>query len=163
MSSIVLKTVSELMPQVRRVFKRVEAQLRTLLPEADIEHIGATAMPNAVTKGDIDVLVRVPQAALQGTIDVLRLHFSIKQPENWTPNFASFGDDSGYELPLGIQLVVRNSDADSFIFLRDYFILSPDALTEYNRLKLRHAADGAEAYWSAKNSFFSKILASRQG
>ena len=90
-------------------------------------------------------------------------HYVIKQPENWTPNFASFGDDSGYELPLGIQLVARDSDADIFTFLRDHLLSNPAALAEYNRLKVQHAEQGADAYWEAKHAFFTKLLASRAG
>jgi uncharacterized protein len=31
-----------------------------MVPEAEIEHIGATSVPGALTKGDVDLLVSVP-------------------------------------------------------------------------------------------------------
>jgi|SRR5208282_2282470 len=33
---------------------------------------------------------------------------------------------------------------------------------QYNRLKLTHSNEGAEAYWRAKDSFLRKILSSRK-
>lgn len=55
--------------------------------------------------------------------------------------------------------MVRGSADDRFVFLRDYLRANPAALSDYNRLKQAHAADGAEAYWQAKHAFFAKILA----
>jgi GrpB-like predicted nucleotidyltransferase (UPF0157 family) len=136
-------------------------QLAALLPDAELHHIGATAIPGSVTKGDVDVLVRVSSEEFPQAVDVLRQRFAVKQATNWTGNFASFGDDSQYALPLGIQLVVKNSDVDFLLFLREYFIFNADALEEYNRLKLAHSKDGAEGYWRAKDLFLSKILRSR--
>ncbi len=148
-------------PQVGRLLARLLPQLRHLLPAAEIEHIGATAIPGAITKGDVDVMARVAPAEFRSAADALGAHFAIRQAENWTPDFASFGDDRGYGLPLGIQLVAKDTEADLFCFLRDHFIANPAALTDYNNLKIRHAAEGADAYWAAKNDLFTKILATR--
>ena len=158
MSSLTLRAASDLLPQVQRVLARVTPQLRRLLPNAEIDHIGATAIPGAITKGDIDLVVRIAPAAFQAAVEILSAHFGIKQRENWTPAFASFGDDHGYPLPLGIQLVAKNAEPDFLTFLRDHLIWNPAALAEYNLLKVQHAADGADGYWQAKHAFISKIL-----
>lgn len=162
MPIVTLKPASDLMPQVQSLLARVLAELKRLLPWSEIEHIGATAVPGSITKGDVDVLVRVSPTAFQTSADILKAHFSIKQPSNWTQGFASFGDDVGYDFPLGIQLVAKNSENDFLIYLRDYLISNPDFLSEYNQLKIRHADEGPDAYWKAKDSFFTKILASRR-
>ena len=44
---------------VALLFARVKAQLRTLLPAADIQHVGSTAIAGSLTKGDLDVHERV--------------------------------------------------------------------------------------------------------
>jgi GrpB-like predicted nucleotidyltransferase (UPF0157 family) len=106
-------------------------------------------------------MVRVSPAAFQNAIEILRAHYNIKQPNNWTRNFASFGDDSSYDLPLGIQLVTTEPDADFLIYLRDYLVSNPGELAAYNRLKIQYAKEGPDAYWEAKNSFLLAILASR--
>jgi GrpB-like predicted nucleotidyltransferase (UPF0157 family) len=161
MTGIALKRAEDLAPQVERVLDGVSARLRALVPDAEFHHIGATAIPGSLTKGDVDVLLLVSPGRFQATVDALRRHFDIKQPANWTSEFASFGDDLGYELPLGVQVVVKDSSADFLLFLRDYFIANPDALGEYNLLKMAHAAEGPERYWSAKDSFLATILTSR--
>jgi GrpB-like predicted nucleotidyltransferase (UPF0157 family) len=156
--AIVLKKAGDLAPAVRRVLDVLMPQLRSLLPGAELHHIGATALPNALTKGDIDVLARVSKTAFPPAVEALRRCFSVRQPENWTPEFASFGDDTT-ELPLGIQVAVRDSPSDFLLFLHEHFLANPEAVEEYNRLKLAHAADETDGYWQAKNQFLAKILA----
>lgn len=161
MTIMELRPLSELQTQVERILSRVMPELAALLPAAEIHHIGATAIPGSVTKGDVDVLVLVTPEQFPEAVESLKRHFAVKQPTNWTGEFASFGDDSSYELPLGIQMVVKDSSTDYLLFLRDYFIFNTQALEEYNRLKLTHASEGAEEYWKAKDSFLRKILKSR--
>ncbi|MET0397718.1 MAG: GrpB family protein [Longimicrobiaceae bacterium] len=158
MESVILVPVSELMPRVERTLGRVTARLRAIVPGAGLHHIGATALPGALTKGDVDVLVRVAPARFPAVVEVLGRHFAVKQPANWTASFASFGDDDGYELPLGIQVVVEGGAEDFFLFLRDHFVSNPRALAEYDRLKTVHAPDGAEAYRRAKADFLGSIM-----
>jgi len=149
------------MPQVKRTLSQVYAQLEALVPDAELHHIGATAIPGALTKGDVDVLLRASGARFQAVVDVLKRHFTIKQPANWTPEFASFGDDTSFELPLGVQVVIKDAREDFLLFLRDYFVSHHDALADYNRLKITHAAEGPEGYWKAKDRFLTKILSLR--
>ncbi len=161
MKAIELKTVEELGSEVKIALSGIIAKLGHLFPDAELHHIGATAIPGSLTKGDVDVLLRVSGTQFRTVVDTLRQHFSIKQVSNWTPEFASFGDDSRYVLPVGIQVVVRDSSLDIFLFLRDYFVSHRDALIEYNHLKQIHAAEGEKAYWGAKNEFLEKIMTLR--
>lgn len=160
--SMLLKKSDELLPQVERVLARLFSRISALLPEAELHHIGATALPGALTKGDIDVLLRVPLRRFSTAVDVLRQHFQIKQAVNWTPEFASFGDDTGYELRVGIQVVIKDSSMDFLLFLHDHFLHNPQALDEYNRLKTAHSDADHEHYWKAKDEFLSRILAARK-
>jgi hypothetical protein len=50
MESVSLVPVSELMPRVERTLGPVTARLRALVPGAGLHHIGATALPGALTK-----------------------------------------------------------------------------------------------------------------
>ena len=162
MTSITLRKADDLRPQVEGILRRVFAQVRALVPDAELHHIGATALPGALTKGDVDVLLRVPLGRFPAAVEVLRQHFAVKQPVNWTSEFANFGDDVGHDLPVGIQVVVKDSSADFLLYLRDYFTASPEALREYNCLKVAHADEGQEGYWRAKDEFLARILALRK-
>jgi uncharacterized protein len=119
-------------------------------------------VPGALTKGDIDILLRTSPSDFALTVAALKRHFQIKQRANWTLEFASFGEDAAYDLPVGVQVVVKNSRMDFFLFLREYFIKNPASLDEYNRMKAAHSRDGEKGYWKAKDEFLSKILAGRK-
>ena len=119
-------------------------------------------MPGAITKGDVDVLIRIPASQFPDIVRTLASHFQVEQASNWTSDFASFGEHVAYSLPVGIQVVALESPADFFLFLHDYFRSHSEALQQYNRLKLMHAHEGPEAYWRAKDAFLSGILAARQ-
>lgn len=93
MSPVPLHDVRTLAPQVKRLHANLIPRLRRLLPGAEIEHIGATAIPGTLTKGDVDLCVRVARAGFRAAADTLAVHFTTKQPENWTEDFASFGED----------------------------------------------------------------------
>jgi len=161
MATVPIRPVSELQPTVERILAGVYAQLAALLPDAEVHHVGATAIPGALTKGDVDLLVRVSSARFPTAVQVLKRHYAVKQPGNWTATFASFGDDAAHQLPLGIQVVVAGSEYDFFLFLRDYLIAHHAELEEYNRLKTGHAPEGPEGYWEAKNRFLERVLKSR--
>jgi len=152
----------DLTPLFKASLPKIATRLSALLPKAAFHHIGATAIPGAVTKGDVDVLLRVEHLDFAAAVAVLQSHFVIKQPENWSEVFASFGDDSSYPFPLGVQLVVRDSEADFFLFLHEYFTSDVTRLAEYNRIKKEAAPHGSEEYWKAKDRFLSSILASRK-
>jgi GrpB-like predicted nucleotidyltransferase (UPF0157 family) len=50
--------VETVRPAAERTFEERARAIRELLPAAAVEHIGATAIPGALTKGDLDLLVR---------------------------------------------------------------------------------------------------------
>jgi GrpB-like predicted nucleotidyltransferase (UPF0157 family) len=160
--SITLKTSDELLPVVQPILEHLFGRIRVLLPDAELHHIGATAVPGALTKGDIDILLRMSPSEFTVAVAALKQHFRTKQPANWSPEFASFGDDTAYALPVGVQVVVKGSSVDFLLFFREYFIKNSEALDEYNRLKATHFKDGQEGYWKAKDEFLSKILAARK-
>lgn len=138
---------------------QVSTTLNALLPKAELHHIGATAIPGAMTKGDVDLLLRVNASDFNEAVEALRQQYEVKQPQNWDPFFASFGNDLEYDLPLGLQLVIKNSEADFFLFVQDYMASHPIVLSEYNRVKIQSVSEGPGKYWSAKNRVLAPIVA----
>jgi GrpB-like predicted nucleotidyltransferase (UPF0157 family) len=130
-----------------------------LIPGAEVEHVGATAVPGALTKGDVDVLVRIGEREFPAAVDALSRRYAIHQPHNWTPELASFTDPDATEPPVGIQLVVRGSEADRFFGpFRDALIGSDALLAEYNELKRQ--LDGLEyaRYTELKGQLIERVL-----
>jgi len=130
------------------------------LPGAEIHHVGATAVPGALTKGDVDLAVRVEPEDLQPTQAELGRLYAIHQPENWTVTYASFRDPRATDPPVGVQLVVRDSPDDLlFVALRDLLRSDPDLLAAYNAFKREHEGTSYAVYTEAKERFWEPVLA----
>jgi uncharacterized protein len=152
--------VAEIADRASAAFSIVSAELSALLPDAEVEHIGATSIPGAITKGDLDVLVRVNPDRFDAAAGALSARYSIHQPENWTPTFASFTAQPREGIPVGIQLVAADSLEDSqFTGLRDLLRSRPDVLEQLNDLKRSFEGGDPDAYWRAKQDLIESILA----
>jgi GrpB-like predicted nucleotidyltransferase (UPF0157 family) len=154
-----LQDVAELAEQADAVVERFRRDTTDLLHGAEVHHIGATSMPFGRTKGDVDVNVRVDARDFAAVVTALREHYDVAQPENWTPEFASFSTDR-YSLPFGIQITVIGSDNDHLLALRDRMRADPELLRRYDECKAAAASAGPAGYWEAKNAFLQATLGS---
>lgn len=159
MPPIELRPVEALQAQVDAVLARELPRLRQLAPAAAIEHIGSTAIPGTLTKGDVDVALRTTASDFPLVVAALRPHYAAAQRENWTAAFASFKDDHTGPLPFGIQVVVRGSGNDDFVRLRELLRTDATARSRYNAIKQAHAGADPEAYWQAKDRLIRELLA----
>ena len=136
----------------------VVAQLRSILgPAGEINHIGATAVPGCLTKGDVDLAVRVEKADFASLRAILDQHYPKNLGSPRDDSFASYTDDSG-ALPLGIQLVVRGSEHDNFHRFTQRLLQSDELRAAYNALKRSFAGADMEAYREAKAEFIARTL-----
>ena len=85
-----------------RVVATARTELGELLDGVEIVHIGATALPDGLTKGDVDVNVRVPEDRFDEAVAALSMRYELAQQHNWTATYASFVDPTA-QLPLGVQ------------------------------------------------------------
>jgi GrpB-like predicted nucleotidyltransferase (UPF0157 family) len=153
---VTLLDVAEVKDAAAELVAAFEADWSSRLGDAEIHHIGATAMPSGRTKGDVDVNVRVVEEQFAPVVEQLSAHLAIAQPENWTTTFASFSAP-GYALPLGVQLTVIGSDNDFLLALRDRLRADPELLRRYDQVKAEAAPEGADAYWQAKDRFLQEL------
>jgi GrpB-like predicted nucleotidyltransferase (UPF0157 family) len=143
----------EIRGRVAGVFAGRRAELEGMLPGARIEHIGSTAVPGSLTKGDLDICVIVAGEEFERASRVLAEHFTIHQPENWSPTLASFTAPSEDGIDVGVQLVPAGSrDERDFVGWRDRLRADPALRARYDELKLRHQGDGMDAYRAAKEA-----------
>lgn len=156
-----LTSTNDLRAEIRQTLDALLLLLGALVPGAEVHHIGATSVPGALTKGDEDVLVQVAKSGFAAAVAALDTDFGRRQSENWRADFASFGDDTGYAQPVGVQLAVRGSERDFFLYLRDCLLSDPGVLEQCNQLKLAHAGSGDDAYREAKHGFYTALLARR--
>jgi GrpB-like predicted nucleotidyltransferase (UPF0157 family) len=157
---VTLVDVREIAPVARRMISQFERDFADVLAlaHAQVHHIGATSLSFGQTKGDVDVNVRVDEAQFPLTVTALGERLTMAQPENWSETFASFSAE-GYELPLGVQVTVIDSNDDFLLALRDRMRADPSLLRRYNEIKVAAASDGPDAYWKAKDDLLRAILA----
>jgi len=160
MAVVDVRPEAEIRLAARVAFEEHRRRVLQLLPQAEVEHIGATSVPGALTKGDLDVLVRVDEDGFGAAVDALRSQYAVHQRENWTPTYASFADPQATEPPVGVQLAVAGSP-DDLLFgrFRDALLGDPSLLAEYNALKLRNDGVSYELYTTAKADFIERVLA----
>jgi GrpB-like predicted nucleotidyltransferase (UPF0157 family)/GNAT superfamily N-acetyltransferase len=153
---IELHPVEGLERQVERALADARRELQALAPGVQLEHVGATALPEGLTKGDVDVNLRVQADRFDQVVAKLSARFETAQPDYWSPTFASFSDDrSG--LPLGIQVTVAGSDDDFLVALRDRLCDDSALRRQYDEIKRDAAPAGRDAYWRAKDHFLREV------
>jgi GrpB-like predicted nucleotidyltransferase (UPF0157 family) len=155
--AVELTDVAEVRPVADRIVDAFRRDVSGVVPDADVEHVGATALPGGTTKGDVDVSLRVAPERFAAAVAALRTRYEVAQPENWTATFASFSAP-GYELPLGIQVAARGSADDFLVALRDRMRAEPELARAYDEVKRGAAGAGPEAYWAAKDAFLKAVL-----
>jgi GrpB-like predicted nucleotidyltransferase (UPF0157 family)/GNAT superfamily N-acetyltransferase len=158
---VALHRVDGLADQVEGVLADLRTELQTLVGGIEVEHIGATSLPDGLTKGDVDVNVRVAPDRFRDVVSALSARFDAAQPQNWTATFASFSDDRG-GLPVGIQVTVRGSADDYLVAARDRLRTDPALRRQYAQRKQETAPAGRAAYWQAKNDFLRVIRDTRR-
>jgi GrpB-like predicted nucleotidyltransferase (UPF0157 family) len=144
------------------VFEHLRTTLEELLPRARIEHVGATAVPGAVTKGDLDICVLVERNAFEGADRVLAEHYARNVGSDQTGSLSSFVVSSK-PVPIGVQLVVRDGQEDFFVRWRDLLRRSPEVLKDYNQIKRRWHGRSHRDYRMAKSAFIEATLRAARG
>ena len=142
---------------VERLFRQVEGLLRRLVPTADIQHVGSTAIPGSLTKGDLDVQVRVAAGDYPAARARLAEVYAINEGGFASDDATSFEDYDG-QPALGVHLTVIGSGADIQWQFRDLLRASSDLRSEYDRLKQRYHGGSMEEYRTAKAVFVTRVL-----
>lgn len=150
MDTVSFKPSEEFKEKADKLFEEQKNILQTRFPFADIQHIGGTSVPNLLTKGDLDINVRVSAADFSKVSEELKNLYEINQPENWSNIYASFKVDSK---DLGVQVTVIGSAKDFFVVHRDELRKSPELVKQLNELKARFEGKDMSEYRTAKGQF----------
>jgi GrpB-like predicted nucleotidyltransferase (UPF0157 family) len=147
----------ELRSQARRAFELHRSTISRLVLAAMIEHIGSTAIPGTLTKGDLDLLVMVPAADFAAAEAALAERFERNVGSLHNEVFASFKDDSA-DPALGIQLTCDSALRDEFLHFRDALIADPALVAAYNELKRACEGLPMDEYRERKDGFIRQVL-----
>jgi len=131
--------------------------IKERMPEADVQHVGSTAVPNSLTKGDLDIQVRVNSEQFPKAVQTLSALYELNEGSVKKDWFRAFKDDSTVP-PLGVQLTVIDSEYDFFWKFRDVLLLNDTYRMEYDELKREFEGKEMDEYREAKNEFFQKLM-----
>ena len=121
-------------------------------------HTGATSVAGALTRGDLDIHVRVSPDDFSRARDTLAHTYAGYRTDMWTAGFATFvAADTA--IPTGVALTAIGDEHDQrFVGGWDRLRSDPRLLAEYNALKLNYEdAPDATSYEAAKSAFFSAL------
>ncbi|MBM4366711.1 MAG: DUF2277 family protein [Deltaproteobacteria bacterium] len=145
-------------PAAEAAFVATVAELSPLVPAgAEWHHVGATAIPGSLTKGDLDICVRVSASDFVAALDGLRSRLSDNAGSDRSDTYQSLNDDARSP-PLGVQLVVRGGPEDFFLRLRDAVRADPAIVEELNAIRRRFEGGSMHEYRLAKGAVYERLL-----
>ena len=161
MEKVYFSNSQPLFETAKQAFSIHKHNIKNLLPQADVQHVGSTAIPNCLTKGELDIQVRVKAKYFPEAVKLLSTIYEENIGSITTESFRAFKDDSANP-PLGIQLTVIDSEHDFFWKFRDVLLLNESYRQKYDELKKKYNGKEMDRYREAKNEFFQKIMDSSE-
>ena len=154
--SVRLRPAEEFRDRAVTIAAAERERLRSLGVVGELVLTGGSSLPGALTRGDVDLHLRVRPVAFAAVVAVLRRTYVVVHPEIWAPTLATFGVPAALE--TGMAVTPAGSEHD-LRFTRTWQLLAADPalLGEYNAVKLAETADET-AYEDRKSAFFDRLL-----
>ena len=137
-------------------YEDAELLLSAILPDARIEHIGASAVPGAYSRGGVDVCVAVPRDAFDESLGVLCEAGYVQRALDDGADRAAALVAPHAEVALRLRLVETGSGHEALMRFRDALRADPALLARYNAIKIEAGPLGAAAYAAAKARFIAE-------
>ncbi|MCC5517268.1 GrpB family protein [Vibrio splendidus] len=139
------------------LFVRYERGIKKLIPNAKVEHVGASSIPSAVSKGDLDIFVGVELGEFEDVIERLTtLGFNEKLDTLRTPELCMLESTSSDDVAL--QVVANSSEFECFLRFRDKLRANPALVKQYNTLKMSCEGWPQDEYREKKADFIEHVL-----
>ncbi len=136
----------------------VSAELKTLFPTSRVEHVGASSIPGAISKGDVDICVVVDPARHSSVVQKLQsIGYVVKGNTLRTPEICMLLSPRT-DLDIALQIVAQGSRFEFFMRFRDALCASPCLVDQYNAVKRNASRLSPEQYRDAKTAFIESVL-----
>lgn len=141
-------------PLAEQILREQRTRLRTAGVPGTLELVGGSSVDGAMTKGDVDLHLRVDRAQFESAVARLRGMFAVVHPDIWCATLATF--EVPADLPTGLAVTPIGTEHD-VRFSRVWRLLAADPalVAEYNAVKTD--ATAAE-YEKRKSEFFDGVL-----
>jgi GrpB-like predicted nucleotidyltransferase (UPF0157 family) len=148
-----------LLKQARRTRDDVADALGSLGVEGELVLTGGASVAGALTRGDIDLHLRVEADAFDAVVTRLRSTYPVASPKSWAATLAVF--DVPARLPTGLAVTPIGSEHDQrFCLSWQALRRDPALLAQYNDFK--SATLGTDEYEQRKSAFFSTLAGEGQ-
>ena len=154
-----LRPGADFLDTARVILRHERDRLAVLLSNPhELVLVGGSLLPLALTKGDVDLHLRVPVSAFPPVVTALSEIYEVVHPEIWQPTLATFAVQAA--LPTGMAVTPAGSEHD-LRFTQSWQRLAEDPalVVAYNDLKVRHRDDPGE-YERQKSAFFDSLVSS---
>lgn len=143
-------------PALHQRYAAVRARLAVLLPSARVEHIGASSIPGAASKGDLDVFVGVAAGTHAAAVHrLVAAGWRVKADTLRTEQLCMLEQA---EPEVALQVVELGSRFEFFLHFRNALRADSTLVEAYNALKRHHAGGSPEAYRAEKSAFIDTVL-----
>lgn len=141
----------------KKKYDAYKANISQVLPDAQVEHIGASSVPNCISKGDLDIYVAVELIHHQESIAIIKkIGFSIKQDTHRTEELCML--ESNNDDDVAIQLIAKGSEFENFLIFRNALLDNPKLVEKYNQMKHSCAGMTQDRYREIKSEFIEGLI-----
>jgi GrpB-like predicted nucleotidyltransferase (UPF0157 family) len=155
-----LRAAEDCQPELLLRHRRVAARLTQRWPGLRVEPIGASALPGAWSKADLDVLALVPLHELEAAREVLVACGYVEKTGTLRTPALCMLEWQGAADAHAVQLVAAGSVHEAtFLGFRDRLRAEPELVEAYNAVKQAAAALSDPEYRARKQRFIEAVLA----
>jgi len=145
----------DLVDEANQTRAAVERALGALDVDGELVLTGGASVTGALTKGDIDLHLRVAPGTFPQSIARLRRVYPVASPQSWAATLAVFEVPAAR--PTGLAVTPVGSEHDRrFCLTWQAIRRDPALLARYNVLKSETV--GTDEYEHRKSAFFSAIV-----
>lgn len=146
----------EYQPHCAQLFESYKNKIQQLIPFARVEHIGSSAIPNAISKGDLDIYIEVSAQQFLDAIKKLQQLGFKEKPDTLRTHQLCMLQSQVHDVAL--QIVVTGSEFQNFLTFRDQLRHHPELVQQYNQLKQSCSGTSPEQYRQIKAIFIQNVL-----
>ena len=144
----------EIFEKAKAIFESEKTHLKELIPEADIQQVGSSAIPGALGKFDIDIQIRISGELFKSVEVIMQQYYQEKHKERlWNEDLMVFLSKEENSEKIDYMVTVIDSPYDDYYRVRDYFINNPEALADYNAFKMHYEGKPYHEYRTAKGAY----------
>lgn len=156
-----LRPAAQLLAAASAVLDAQRLRLDALGVPGELVLVGGSSVPGALTHGDVDLHLRVPESEFAAVVAALRKEYPVVHPEIWSATLATFTvpQDKATDPPTGLAVTPRGSEHD-VRFTRSWQRLrgDPKLVEQYNAMKLAGDGPDGAGYEARKSAFFDRLL-----